>query len=191
MDAEWMKHMWLSPTNYDEHSDTQLEIPVQQRSKNSTLPGSSAWKHSIRNESPSVAVEQNCRKSLSTFADRVAAHAQPNQKLSSPGPSWNWQECSQSELVPMDCNGVEVPSGRDWNEDDLVPCPNCHRTFLPGRLEVHLHGCHRRSPAKASIKVSAPGSPYENKTSQSHCQSHPSLQRNAYAWRDLDTQYLV
>jgi hypothetical protein len=29
----------------------------------------------------------------------------------------------------------------DYNKKALEPCPNCARTFLPDRLEVHLKSC--------------------------------------------------
>merc|ERR1719162_2604365 len=28
-----------------------------------------------------------------------------------------------------------------WNEEVLEACPNCGRTFLPDRLEIHLRSC--------------------------------------------------
>ena len=30
---------------------------------------------------------------------------------------------------------------KDYNEKALVKCPNCPRTFLPDRLEIHLRSC--------------------------------------------------
>ena len=30
---------------------------------------------------------------------------------------------------------------KDYNEKALAKCPNCPRTFLPERLEVHLRSC--------------------------------------------------
>ena len=32
---------------------------------------------------------------------------------------------------------------KNYNEKALVPCPNCARTFLPDRLEVHLRSCNK------------------------------------------------
>ena len=32
---------------------------------------------------------------------------------------------------------------KNWNEKVLSPCPNCARTFLPEKLEVHLRGCNK------------------------------------------------
>ncbi len=31
-----------------------------------------------------------------------------------------------------------------WNDDVLVPCENCGRTFLPDRLQVHLRSCKKK-----------------------------------------------
>ena len=30
-----------------------------------------------------------------------------------------------------------------YNKDALMPCPNCGRTFLPDRLQVHLRSCRK------------------------------------------------
>ena len=30
---------------------------------------------------------------------------------------------------------------KNYNEKALEPCPNCGRTFLPDRLQVHLRSC--------------------------------------------------
>ena len=30
---------------------------------------------------------------------------------------------------------------KQYNEVSLVACPNCGRTFLPDRLEIHLRSC--------------------------------------------------
>jgi hypothetical protein len=28
-----------------------------------------------------------------------------------------------------------------WDQEALISCPNCARTFLPDRLEIHLRSC--------------------------------------------------
>ena len=47
-------------------------------------------------------------------------------------------------------------SRNSWNEaawqsaqSNLIPCPNCGRTFNPDRLEVHQRSCHLNGPAKS------------------------------------------
>jgi len=42
----------------------------------------------------------------------------------------------------------------DFNEKALVQCPNCPRTFLPDRLEVHLRSC--KGSASKSSKLQSP-----------------------------------
>jgi len=39
--------------------------------------------------------------------------------------------------------GVDAQNEAAWEsyKNNLVPCPNCTRTFLPDRLEVHLRSC--------------------------------------------------
>jgi len=34
-----------------------------------------------------------------------------------------------------------------WNDEALMACPNCGRTFLPDRLEVHLRSCKPKNQA--------------------------------------------
>ena len=38
---------------------------------------------------------------------------------------------------------------KDFNEKALSECPNCHRTFLPRPLEIHLRSCKPKSAAAA------------------------------------------
>lgn len=48
---------------------------------------------------------------------------------------------------------------KNWNEKVLLPCPNCGRTFLPDRLEVHLRSCKGKGGELSSpqpIKGKAP-----------------------------------
>ena len=33
---------------------------------------------------------------------------------------------------------------KNYNEKGLMPCPNCARTFLPDRLEIHLRSCNKK-----------------------------------------------
>lgn len=42
-----------------------------------------------------------------------------------------------------------------FNETSLAPCPNCGRTFLPDRLQVHLRSCKPGSTAKPIRRPSA------------------------------------
>ena len=44
----------------------------------------------------------------------------------------------------------------NWNEKVLEACPNCARTFLPDRLEIHLKSCRGpggSSPTKVNLKI--------------------------------------
>ncbi|KPI85868.1 hypothetical protein ABL78_5049 [Leptomonas seymouri] len=48
-----------------------------------------------------------------------------------------------------------------FNEASLAPCPNCGRTFLPDRLQVHLHSC---KPGNTSRPVRRPPASTINNT---------------------------
>lgn len=39
----------------------------------------------------------------------------------------------------------------DFNDKVLEPCPNCGRTFLPDRLQIHLRSCKQNSGMKNKI----------------------------------------
>ena len=45
---------------------------------------------------------------------------------------------------------------KDFNEKALCECPNCHRTFLPRPLEIHLRSCKPKSPAAATAESPDP-----------------------------------
>jgi len=92
---------------------------------------------------------------------------------------------SKSEMSPVGSRFLQSSSESpadwsdevlEWNEEDLVPCPHCHRTFLPDRLEVHLRSCQMESPGRASVKSVAS----TTFASKAHCRSLPNLQRNAW-----------
>ena len=60
--------------------------------------------------------------------------------------------------LPKDLPTNKPVTSREWSEfnaaaeegwnDSLVPCPNCGRTFLPDRLEIHLRSCRGSSGAR-------------------------------------------
>eukprot|EP00929_Paragymnodinium_shiwhaense_P024615 TRINITY_DN1508_c1_g1_i1.p1 TRINITY_DN1508_c1_g1~~TRINITY_DN1508_c1_g1_i1.p1 ORF type:complete len:777 (+),score=164.11 TRINITY_DN1508_c1_g1_i1:167-2497(+) len=64
-----------------------------------------------------------------------------------------------------------------WKEDALVPCPNCGRTFLPDRLEIHLRSCKRQAGAPGSMKWQAPAATPAAKESNGSSSSAPSTKR--------------
>eukprot|EP00347_Sterkiella_histriomuscorum_P001028 403373615 len=51
---------------------------------------------------------------------------------------------------------------KNYNEKVLEPCPNCGRTFLPDRLQVHLRSC---KGSGSDMKASNTRKPEENKAS--------------------------
>jgi len=53
---------------------------------------------------------------------------------------------------------------KKWNDEVLLPCENCGRTFLPDRLEIHLKSCR-------AAEASQPASP---RTSTKHSASNPA-----------------
>eukprot|EP00826_Nyctotherus_ovalis_P034888 TRINITY_DN2946_c0_g1_i8.p1 TRINITY_DN2946_c0_g1~~TRINITY_DN2946_c0_g1_i8.p1 ORF type:complete len:423 (-),score=150.52 TRINITY_DN2946_c0_g1_i8:150-1418(-) len=44
-------------------------------------------------------------------------------------------------ISSADMEKYNADAFQDWNEKVLEPCPNCGRTFLPDRLQVHLKSC--------------------------------------------------
>jgi zinc-finger of a C2HC-type len=40
-----------------------------------------------------------------------------------------------------------------FNNNVMVRCPNCLRTFLEDRIEVHLRSCTSENPHKTSLKA--------------------------------------
>jgi hypothetical protein len=43
-----------------------------------------------------------------------------------------------------------------WDQEALVKCPHCDRTFLPDRLEIHLRSCFKDKPLKPLPKGKNP-----------------------------------
>ena len=46
---------------------------------------------------------------------------------------------------------------KNYNEKGLEACPNCARTFLPDRLEIHLKSCNKKhgvGPEENKVKES-------------------------------------
>ena len=39
----------------------------------------------------------------------------------------------------------------DFNDKVLEPCPNCGRTFLPDRLQIHLRSCKQNAGLKNKV----------------------------------------
>jgi len=54
------------------------------------------------------------------------------------------------ELASMSREEANEKLTRHWNEEVLEPCPNCGRTFLPDRLEVHVRSCQPKGPINGS-----------------------------------------
>lgn len=42
---------------------------------------------------------------------------------------------------------------KNYNEKALVPCPNCARTFLPDRLDVHMRSCGKAKGAVTKVNL--------------------------------------
>ena len=56
-------------------------------------------------------------------------------------------ELPQVESSPTLKSGADPTEFDDgFQEKDLIKCPNCDRTFLPHRLELHLRGCKPDRP---------------------------------------------
>ena len=61
---------------------------------------------------------------------------------------------------------------KDFNEKALSECPNCHRTFLPRPLEIHLRSCKPKSAASTSA-----GSPDREKKPGARKYKPPRLKK--------------
>merc|ERR1712117_900683 len=61
---------------------------------------------------------------------------------------------------------------KDFNEKALSECPNCHRTFLPRPLEIHLRSCKPKSAASTSA-----GSPNREKKAGARKYKPPRLKK--------------
>lgn len=60
-----------------------------------------------------------------------------------------------------------------WDAESLLPCPNCARTFLPDRLDIHLRSCKADRPLKPPVrkpsnnpKPSAQATPVQTKSAK-------------------------
>lgn len=48
------------------------------------------------------------------------------------------------KVSDKDINDYNDEAFKNYNEKSLEACPNCHRTFLPDRLQVHLKSCNKQ-----------------------------------------------
>jgi len=110
----------------------------------------------LQPESPAKRALERChlRSSTPDFYEDVVS-----QETSQDSPLPHKSDVSEmlAELrssLDVQSVGQECSNIPEWN-DDLVACPHCRRTFLPDRLEVHLHSCRRSSPAKLRAKCQA------------------------------------
>ena len=53
-----------------------------------------------------------------------------------------------------------------WDQEALVSCKNCGRTFLPDRLIIHKRSCTTDRPLKARIGTSVANCLIGNKTTE-------------------------
>ena len=68
---------------------------------------------------------------------------------------------------------------KDFNEKALSECPNCHRTFLPRPLEIHLRSCKPKSSAAAA--AAAAGSPDREKRPNGKRYKPPRIKKRVVA----------
>ncbi len=59
---------------------------------------------------------------------------------------------SKKKLGQQEVDAYNEAAFRAYNTSALSPCPNCGRTFLPDRLEVHLHSCKGNGSAMVESK---------------------------------------
>lgn len=75
-----------------------------------------------------IHVPQCEKKWEATEAQKPANERRPVPKAPVVNPGVSKAEYNQAAL-------------QQWNDEALLACPNCGRTFLPDRLEVHLRSC--------------------------------------------------
>ena len=73
-----------------------------------------------------------------------------------PQPPKKLDEMKVKGLSSKDKDALNEESFKKFNEESLVPCPNCGRTFLPDRLIVHSKSC-KPGKTTAPVKSSAHG----------------------------------
>jgi len=66
----------------------------------------------------------------------------------------NFDDIATGKVDAKKLDSYNNEAFNDWNEKVLEPCPNCARTFLPDRLEVHLRSC--KGPGGASKESKSP-----------------------------------
>jgi len=70
----------------------------------------------------------------------------------------------------MDMQSYNDDAFKQYNEVSLMACPNCGRTFLPDRLEIHLRSCKvSKKPADDGLEQSL------NSNSSSNALGTPGL----------------
>jgi len=77
-----------------------------------------------------------------------------------PQPPKNFDDMIAGKVSQEDMDSYNNDAFKHYNEKSLVPCPNCARTFLPERLDVHMKGCnkaHGVSGGGSPERVSPPG----------------------------------
>lgn len=75
-----------------------------------------------------------CKKKWEIEQEQLPKH----KRRPVPEPPKNFDDILAGKVSNQDYNDEAF---KDYNEKALVPCPNCARTFLPDRLEVHLKSC--------------------------------------------------
>eukprot|EP00347_Sterkiella_histriomuscorum_P024172 403332056 len=64
-----------------------------------------------------------------------------------------------------------------WDTEALIACPNCARTFLPDRLEIHLRSCKADRPLKPRLEIAA----QQSYNQQQQYQQPQQVQKSAVA----------
>ena len=60
-----------------------------------------------------------------------------------PAPPASFGKITSAKIGEAELLAYNEEAFDDYNTKALVPCPNCTRTFLPDRLEVHLRSCNK------------------------------------------------
>ena len=71
----------------------------------------------------------------------------------------NFDDIIAGRIERTEMDNYNDAAFKNYNEKALMPCPNCARTFLPERLDIHLRSCNK-AHGKAAGEEIAGGSAY-------------------------------
>lgn len=76
-----------------------------------------------------------------------------------PSAPQNFDDMVTGKVSSENMESYNQEANKSYNEKALMPCPNCGRTFLPDRLDVHLKSCNKAQGKAADAGSPTRGSP--------------------------------